>query len=38
MVKVEVGILTMGNNNGEINEKPAHSVTLSSFKIAKCEL
>jgi sulfatase modifying factor 1 len=38
MILVEGGTFTMGNNNGEPDEQPAHSVTLSSFKIGKYEV
>ena len=32
------GSFDMGSNNGEVDEKPIHSVTLSSFKIDKHEV
>ena len=38
MVKVEGGVFMMGNNIGFANERPVHSVTLSSFNLGKCEI
>jgi TonB family protein len=38
MVFVEGGTFQMGSNFGEEDEKPVHSVTLSSFKIGKYEV
>lgn len=38
MVWVEGGTFTMGSNDGEINEKPTHQVTLSGFYISKYEV
>lgn len=38
MVKVEEGSFEMGSNNGNDNEKPVHSVNISSFYISKYEL
>ena len=38
MVFVEGGTFQMGSNSGESDEKPVHSVTLSSFYIGKYEV
>jgi len=38
MVFVQGGTFSMGSNSGEADEKPIHSVTLSSFKIGKYEV
>ena len=38
MVYVEGGSFAMGSNYGEENEKPVHSVTVSSFYIGKYEV
>jgi len=38
MVKVEGGTFQMGSNDGNFNEKPVHSVTVSSFEIGKYEV
>ncbi|MBP7564165.1 MAG: formylglycine-generating enzyme family protein, partial [Candidatus Cloacimonetes bacterium] len=38
MVKVEGGTFQMGSTNGESDEKPVHSVTVSSFFIGKYEV
>ena len=38
MVKVEGGTFTMGDDNGEDDEKPAHQVTLSDYYICKYEV
>ena len=38
MVYVKGGTFQMGSNEGEQNEKPAHSVTLSSFSIGQTEV
>ena len=38
MVKVEGGTFTMGDDNGEDDEKPAHEVTLSGYYIGKYEV
>jgi len=38
MVTVEGGTFTMGSNIEFMNAQPAHSVTLSSFKISKYEV
>jgi TonB family protein len=38
MVFVEGGTFQMGSNSGESDEKPVHSVTLSSFNIGKYEV
>jgi len=38
MVFVEGGTFTMGNDNGGKDEKPIHSVTVSSFYIGKYEV
>ena len=38
MVKVEGGTFQMGSNDGDSDEKPVHSVTLSSFSIGQTEV
>jgi len=38
MVKVKGGTFQMGSNDGESNEKPIHSVTVSDFYIGKYEV
>ena len=38
MVFVKGGTFQMGNNDGEADEKPVHSVTLSDFYIGKYEV
>ncbi len=38
MVFVEGGTFKMGSNNGEYDEKPVHSVTVSSFYMGKYEV
>lgn len=38
MVIVEGGTFTMGSNDGEPDEKPEHSVTVSSFMMGKYEV
>ena len=38
MVFVEGGIFSMGNNYGKNDEKPVHTVTLSSYYMSKCEV
>lgn len=38
MITVEGGTFMMGSDNGNINEQPMHSVTLSTFKIGKFEI
>ena len=38
MVYVEGGTFQMGSTNGDSDEKPVHSVTLSSYKISKFEV
>ncbi len=38
MVAVEGGTFQMGSNNGEDDEKPVHSVSLSDFCIGKTEV
>ncbi|MEA2043592.1 MAG: SUMF1/EgtB/PvdO family nonheme iron enzyme [Bacteroidota bacterium] len=38
MVLVQGGTFQMGSNNGYSNEKPIHSVTVSSFYISKYEV
>ena len=38
MVFVEGGTFQMGSNEGETNQKPVHSVTLSDFLIGKTEV
>jgi TonB family protein len=38
MVFVEGGTFQMGSETGEADERPVHSVTLSSFKIGKFEV
>ena len=38
MIEVAGGTFQMGNDNGESDEKPAHSVTLNGFKIGKYEV
>ena len=38
MVSIPGGIFTMGSNNGEKDEVPAHNVTLSSYKIDTYEV
>jgi formylglycine-generating enzyme len=38
MILVEGGTFIMGSNGGEIWEKPAHTVTLSTYKISKYEV
>lgn len=38
MIRVEGGTFQMGSNEGEIDEKPVHSVNLSSYYIAECEI
>jgi formylglycine-generating enzyme required for sulfatase activity len=38
MIFVEGGTFQMGSNSGEEDEKPEHSVTLSSFNIGKYEV
>ena len=38
MVFVEGGTFTMGSNDGDSDEKPAHQVTVSSFYISKYEV
>ena len=37
-VTVNGGTFSMGNESGDLDEKPVHSVTLSSFKIDKHEV
>jgi len=38
MILVKGGTYTMGNNNGEDDEKPAHSISISEFYIGKYEI
>ncbi|MDB5033626.1 MAG: serine/threonine kinase [Chlorobi bacterium] len=38
MVNISGGTYVMGSDNNATNEKPAHSVTVSSFQIGKYEL
>ena len=38
MVFVQGGVFQMGSNDGESDEKPVHSVTLSDFYIGKTEV
>ena len=38
MISVKGGTFIMGNNEGEENEKPEHSVIVSDFKIGKYEI
>jgi formylglycine-generating enzyme required for sulfatase activity len=38
MIFVQGGTFTMGSNDGESDEKPIHSVTLSDFYIGKTEV
>ncbi|MEP7219070.1 MAG: SUMF1/EgtB/PvdO family nonheme iron enzyme [Bacteroidota bacterium] len=38
MVDIRGGTFQMGSNNGQLNEKTIHSVTLSPFKIGKYEV
>lgn len=38
MILVKGGTFIMGSNDGDLDEKPAHSVTLNSFMIGKCEV
>lgn len=38
MVYVEGGTFQMGSSEGDSDEKPVHSVTLSSYYIAECEV
>ena len=38
MVKVEGGTFQMGSNNGDGDEQPVHSVTLSDYYIGKTEV
>jgi formylglycine-generating enzyme required for sulfatase activity len=38
MVLVQGGTFSMGSNDGENDEKPVHSVTVSSFYISKYEI
>ena len=38
MVSVQGGTFQMGSNDGDSDEKPIHSVTLSSFEIGKYEV
>ena len=38
MVSVQGGTFQMGSNNGESDEKPVHSVTVSSFSMGKYEV
>jgi len=38
LVLIEGGSFTMGNTNGEEDEKPAHEVQLSNFYISKYEI
>jgi formylglycine-generating enzyme required for sulfatase activity len=38
MVKVKGGTFQMGSNNGEEDEKPVHTVTVSDFSIGKYEV
>ena len=38
MVHIKGGTFNMGSNNGESNEKPIHSVTVSSFYMGKYEV
>ena len=38
MVEVEGGTFQMGSNTGKDNEKPVHSVTLSSYSIGETEV
>jgi formylglycine-generating enzyme required for sulfatase activity len=38
MVYVQGGSFQMGSNDGEVDEKPIHSVTLSDFYIGKFEI
>jgi hypothetical protein len=37
MIPIEGGTFTMGDNNGEKDEKPAHKVTVHDFSIGKTE-
>ena len=37
-ILVNSGTFKMGNNNGNSDEKPIHSVTVSSFRISKYEI
>lgn len=37
MISVQGGTFTMGDNNGEKDEKPSHQVTVKSFNIARTE-
>jgi len=37
MISVEGGTFTMGDNTGNDDEKPAHSVTVKSFRLARTE-
>ena len=37
MIAVQGGVFTMGDDNGDKDEKPAHKVTVSNFSIAKTE-
>lgn len=38
MVRVEGGTYTMGTDNGQANERPAHQATVASFYICKYEV
>jgi formylglycine-generating enzyme required for sulfatase activity len=38
MVRVEGGTFQMGSNEGEADERPVHSVTVSSFMLGKYEV
>ncbi len=38
MILVEGGVFTMGSQDGENDEKPAHQVNLSAFYISKTEI
>ncbi|MDE5419205.1 formylglycine-generating enzyme family protein [Labilibaculum sp. DW002] len=38
MISVQGGNFQMGSNNGDPDEKPIHSVTISSFEIGKYEV
>jgi formylglycine-generating enzyme required for sulfatase activity len=38
LVRVEGGTFPMGSDNGESEEKPAHTVTVQSFSIGKYEV
>ena len=38
MISVKGGTFTMGDNNGNENEKPGHTVNLNDFRIGKYEI